>query len=145
MPVSDILPRIAIAFLGVVFIAGCQKSHPGMVPVSGQVAIDGQPVTHGQITVLPEKHRASIGKLDNQGRFTLSCYSIGDGAPIGTHIATVTAVEPVDEHTNRWHAPKKYANRATGVWVVIDGPTDDLKVSLSWRNEKENGPFVEKF
>jgi hypothetical protein len=116
-----------------------------MVPVSGQVTIDGKPVTHGQITVLPEGHRASIGKLNSEGRFTLSCYSMGDGAPIGTHIATVTAVEPVDEHTNRWHAPKKYANKVTGVWVVVDGPTNDLKVPLSWDNEKDKGPFIEKF
>src|SRR5262245_46855356 len=103
------ISRWEIAVIGIVVIAGCQKPHPELVPVSGQVTIDGKPVTRGQITVLPEGHRASIGKLDDEGRFTLSCFKAGDGAPTGTHIATVTAVEPVDEHTNRWYAPKKYA------------------------------------
>jgi hypothetical protein len=127
------------------FLAGCNGGRPGMVPVSGQVTIDGKPLTLGQIMVYPEGHRASIGKLDEQGRFTLSCFEPGDGVPIGQHIATVTAVESMGEHANRWHAPKKYANKATGVWLTIDGPTDDLQVKISWANENQKGPFVEKF
>ena len=131
--------------VGFALIAGCQKPHPELVPVSGQVTIDGKPLTHGQIVVLPEGHRASSGKLDGEGRFTLTCFDNGDGAPTGTHIATVIAVESMGEHANRWHAPKKYANKTTGVWVVIDGPTKDLKVPLTWANENEKAPFVEKF
>jgi hypothetical protein len=137
--------RWTLAIIGVTLIAGCQKSHPDMVPVSGQVTIDGQPVTHGQITVMPEGRRASIGKLDAEGRFSLSCFAAGDGAPIGTHIATVTAVEALGEHANRWHAPKKYASKSGGVWVVIDGPTKELNVPLSWANESERAPFVDRF
>lgn len=116
-----------------------------MVPVSGQVTIDGKPVTRGQIMVFPEGHRASIGKLNDEGRFTLSCFEPGDGAPVGQHIATVTAVESIDEHTNRWHAPKQYANKATGTWITIDGPVDDLKLNLTWGNASPKAPFTEKF
>jgi hypothetical protein len=140
-----VLLELTIAVIGFVSIAGCQKSHLDLVPVSGQVTIDGKPLTHGQITVMPEGHRASIGKLDDEGRFTLSCFALGDGAPVGTHIATITAVEPIDEHSNRWHAPKKYANKATGVWVVIDAPTNDLKIPLTWAHESEKGPYIERF
>lgn len=107
--------------------------------------IDGKPVTVGQITVMPDGHRVSFGKLDKDGHFTLTCYEAGDGAPIGQHIATVTAVETINDRSNRWYAPKKYANKATGVWVTIDGPTDDLKVDLTWANSNEKGPFVDKF
>lgn len=134
-----------VALICLVALAGCNRGHPGIVPVSGQVTIDGKPVTCGQIMVYPEGHRAAIGKLEADGRFTLSCFEIGDGAPMGQHIATVTAVEPLGEHANRWHAPKTYANKATGVWVAIDGPTQDLKVELTWAGEKQQGPFVDKF
>jgi len=107
--------------------------------------IDGKPVETGQISVMPEGRRLSFGKLDKDGRFTLTCYKPGDGAPIGQHIATVTAVETINDRSNRWYAPKKYANKATGVWVTIDGPTDNLKVDLTWANSSEKGPFVDKF
>jgi hypothetical protein len=139
------LSQLAIVVICVISIAGCDTSRPGMVPVSGRVTIDGKPVTAGQITVMPEGHRASIGKLDAEGRFTLSCFEPGDGAPIGQHIATVTSVESIDDHANRWHAPKQYANKANGVWVNIDGPTDNLKVELTWANSNQKGSFVENF
>jgi hypothetical protein len=136
---------VACILLGLLTVAGCNSSREGIVPVSGQVTIDGQPLTRGQITVMPEGHRASIGKIASDGRFTLSCFEAGDGAPVGQHIATITAVESVNDRSNRWHAPKEYANKATGVWVIIDGPTEDLKIELTWAGSKQKGPFVEKF
>jgi hypothetical protein len=146
MPASKtwiVKPAVMIAIT--VALTGCQQRHPELVPVSGHVMIDGKPLTHGQITVHADGHRASMGKIDGDGRFNLTCFKLGDGAPVGQHIATVTAVEPMGEHANRWHAPKKYANQATGVWVKIDGPTEDLKVDLTWANSNEKGPFVDKF
>ena len=111
-----------------------------------EVTIDGQPLTVGQVSVSPQGTRSAIGRLDAEGRFTLSSYEIGDGAPIGTHAATVTAVEGIDERSNRWHAPKKYANKVSaGLWVTIDGPTDDLKIELTWEGSGHDGPYVDKF
>jgi hypothetical protein len=136
---------VLIMSLSLLFAAGCDRGRPGIVPVSGQVTIDGKPLTQGQVMLYPEGHRASIGKLDSEGRFSLTCFEQGDGAPIGQHIATVTAVESMGEHANRWHAPKKYASKSSGVWVKIDGPTDDVKIELTWANEKHKAPFVEKF
>jgi hypothetical protein len=126
-------------------LTGCQQQHPELVPVSGHVMIDGKPLTHGQITVHADGHRAAMGKIEGDGRFNLTCFKLGDGAPVGQHIATVTAVESMGEHANRWHAPKKYANKASGVWVNIDGPTEDLKVDLTWANSGQKAPFVENF
>src|SRR6187397_1772595 len=107
---------LTVLVLTAVF-SGCQKAHPDIVPVSGHVTIDGKPIAHGQIMVMPEGRRASAGTIEPDGHFTLSCFKTGDGAPLGQHIATITAVESMGEHANRWHAPKKYANRPTGVWV----------------------------
>ncbi len=125
---------------------GCGEKHPGIVPVSGRVTIDGKPLTVGQVRVSPAGHRPSLGAIDKTGRFTLSCFEIGDGVPTGTHLATISAIEPIDERSNRWHAPKEYANSvSSGVWVDITGPTDDLQIELTWAGSKQSGPFVDKF
>ncbi len=88
-----------------------------------------------------------MARLDENGRFKLTYRDPGDGVYTGTHLATVAAIEQISETSQRWHAPKEYANPATsGLWVTIDGPTDDLKIELTWdKSSKEKGPFVEKF
>lgn len=88
-----------------------------------------------------------MARLDEEGRFTLTCRNPGDGVLTGTHLVTVTAVETLGETSRRWHAPKEYANETeSGLWVTIDGPTDDLKIELTWaKSGKEKAPFVEKF
>jgi hypothetical protein len=136
--------QLMMLLIGFISIAGC-GSHSDLVPVSGQITIDGKPLASAQITVFPDGHRVSLGKTDNEGRFTLTCYKLGDGAPVGQHIATVTAVQTINDRANRWLAPKKYADKATGVWVTIDGPTKDLKVELTWAGSNQNGPFVDQF
>lgn len=124
---------------------GCKK-HPGVVPVSGVVTIDGQAVPCGQINVYPSGHRPSIGAIGEDGSFTLSCFERGDGVLLGQHLATVTAVEQLSERENRWHAPKRYANKlGSELWITVDGPTDDLKLELTWEGDEHSGPFVDRF
>ncbi len=136
-----------IAALTALSMAGCGGTHEGLVPVSGTVTIDGQPLTQGQVMVAPDGKRASIGPLDENGRFELSCYQVGDGVAVGKHAVAVTAVEQLTERSNRWLAPKDYSHPAmSDLWVSIDGPTDDLKIELTWDKSKQHkGPYVEKF
>lgn len=137
--------KYAVISLLALAIVGCGDKH-GLVPVSGTVTIDGKPLTVGQVMVSPEGSRASIGPLDNQGRFQLTCYKKGDGLAVGTYDAAVSAVEQVGERELRWHAPKQYASeRTSGISVTIDGPTDDLKIDLTWSGSKHDAPFSEKF
>lgn len=125
---------------------GCGNKHPGLVPVSGTVTIDGKPVPIGQVKISPEGHRAAVGSIDENGKFALTCFELYDGAPIGTHRVTVTAVEQVTETSNRWHAPIQYANQsATDLQVTIDGPTDNLNIELTWEGSEHDGPFVDRF
>lgn len=127
-------------------LTGCGARHEGIVPVSGIVTIDGQPLTHGQIIVHPEGHRACQSHIGSDGRFRLTCFKLYDGAPVGTHVATILSVESLSETSRKWHAPKSYASEASsGLWVTIDGPTDDLKIELSWKDSKEKAPYVENF
>lgn len=136
-----ILPAAAALLL-----PGCWNSGPEMVPVAGTVTVDGKPLTVGQVMVSPDGHRPAVGVLDQNGRFQLSSYKLGDGVVKGTHPAAVMSVEQLTEKSLRWHAPKKYANKAqSGIVLQIDGPVDDLKIDLSWQGDRHKQPFVENF
>ncbi len=87
-----------------------------------------------------------MGPLDEQGRFQLTSYKKGDGAPLGTYPVAVMAVEQIGERELRWYAPRKYASdRSSGLSVTVDGPTDDLQIDLTWDGSRKQGPYVEKF
>jgi hypothetical protein len=135
-----------VAALVAVFVAavmGCGNERPDRVPVSGQVLIDGQPLTHGYVRFAPVGSRQSSGQLDESGRFTLSCFEANDGAVPGTHRIAVRAEEPLGETSSRWYAPKKYANFGTsGLSQEITEPTDSILIELTWGNQK--GPFIEQ-
>ncbi len=122
--------------------AGCVRG-PRIVPVSGQVLIDGKPLEHGFVQVIPEGYRAASGKIGPDGRFQLTTFAPNDGCAVGSHPATVIGVETINPTSQRWHAPKKYADPATsGLTVTIEGPTDSLTIKLTWDGGK---PFVEHF
>lgn len=123
--------------------AGCGDDRPDRVPVSGQVLIDGQPLTCGFVRVMPVNARPATGTIGPDGRFTLTSFGQQDGCVPGKHPAMVLAVESVGANAQRWHAPKEYGNVATsGLEVEITGPTDALRIELSWKGGQ---PFEEKF
>ena len=135
-----------VVLLALSATAGCQGSREGIVPVSGTVTIDGQPLSCGQVRILAKDQRTAMATIQSDGTFTMTSVKLGDGAPVGTHLATVSAVESLNEHANRWYAPKKYANKLSSeLWVTIDGPTDDLKIELTWDGSDHSGPFEDKF
>ncbi|HLA84137.1 MAG TPA: hypothetical protein VJL29_05040 [Thermoguttaceae bacterium] len=122
--------------------AGCGDGRPARIPISGQVLIDGKPLTYGAIRVFPEGARPATAQIDSDGRFTLSTFEPGDGVVPGTHQVMVFAAEILSATQQRWHAPKKYANpKTSGLTAKIDGPTDSLVIQLSWEGKK---PFVER-
>lgn len=124
-------------------LAGCGGDGPKMVPVAGTVTIDGQPLTYGQIQVVPTGWRPASSPIGSDGRFMLTTTVSGDGCPVGTHTVVILAGESVSPEAMKWHAPKKYADaKASNLTVTITGPTDDLKIELKW--DKGGKPFVEK-
>src|SRR5262245_8788372 len=121
------------AALAAVFLAlaGCGGGGPKIVPVSGTVTIDGQPLTYGHIQVIPDGWRPASGRLDGTGRFTLTTTTPNDGCAVGTHPVAVLAGESLTPETMKWHAPQKYADiKTSNLTVTITGPTDDLKIEL---------------
>jgi hypothetical protein len=126
---------------GLTIVVGCSDGRPSRVPVSGKVLIDGQPLKYGFVRFLPANTRGSGGALDENGRFTLTCYDPNDGATLGVHRVEVSACEGLSATKFRWHAPKKYAAYSTsGLQQEVIGPADNLVINLTWGGGK---PFDE--
>lgn len=125
---------VLAGFIGIAILlgVGCGPKRPLRVPVSGRVLLDGAPLGFGVVRFIPSDSRPSTGQLDDQGRFTLSCFEPGDGAVPGTHAVEVIAGENLSETECRWHAPAKYARFETsGLVREVTGPTADMLIELS--------------
>jgi hypothetical protein len=133
--------RLFIFGVFTALMIGCGPKLPERVTVSGQVFIDGKPLTCGSISLVPKDARPSTGAIDEHGRFTLTCYGGKDGAIKGRHAVRVIATKPLPKDAIRWLAPQKYADhRTSGLSADIDGPTDSLRIDLTWSG---GAPFVE--
>lgn len=70
-----------------------------LLPVSGAVTLDGQPVAHARICFCRQggSHIAS-GKTDAKGEYRLTTLQPGDGAEEGLHVVWVVMPSRVREH-----------------------------------------------
>ena len=86
--------RLAGSFvmLSMSLIVGCGSDQLPLSAVSGQVTLNGRPLTNAKVVFLPESGPAASGDLDAEGRFQLTTYTRHDGAVIGQHRVTVVPV-----------------------------------------------------
>ncbi len=139
--ITRILTLLCLTAIVATFV-GCSDGRPGRVPMSGQVLIDGQPLTHGYVRFVPKDARPSGAQLDEQGRFTLSCYGEKDGIIPGMHQLEVDASEWISNKQRKWHAPPKYFRyKTSGLTQEITESTESIVVNLTWDGGK---PFVER-
>lgn len=135
-----ILTAVCLAAIPLL-LSGCDDGRPKLLPTSGVVLIDGEPLTQGFVRFHPHGGRPATGELDKEGRFTLTCIKKEDGVVPGTHPVSVIACETIDPCTMRWNAPKIYISpKTSGLAQTIDGPTDSVKIELTWAGGK---PFTE--
>lgn len=84
---------IGICGVMAAFLTGCgDASELEVAEVHGRVTCNGEPVPGGEIRFVPvlaagvtEGPPEAIGQIDENGNFTLSTYSTGDGAVLGKH------------------------------------------------------------
>lgn len=131
-------------------LVGCGDGRGARYPVSGQVLIDGQPVKHGSITFMPlakgDGYRAGGGSLDAEGRFQVTSFTPYDGLLSGKYEVFVSAIEPINVSSQRWHAPQKYSKAKTsGLTLEVTEETESADFKLSWEGEDPSEPYVEKF
>jgi hypothetical protein len=75
--------------------SACGSGHKPVYPVNGEVRVNGQAPVHAQVGFFPVNDATPdavhpIGQVDEQGRFTLTSYAKGDGAPEGEYRVTVS-------------------------------------------------------
>ena len=82
------------------FTAGCGEKQAGpkitkvpVVPVKGEVTVDGNPEAGVVLTCVPQGAGAADKKIlnattDENGKFTFTTYEVGDGLPLGEYAVT---------------------------------------------------------
>ncbi|MBT5020328.1 MAG: hypothetical protein HON04_16475 [Planctomicrobium sp.] len=129
---------------------GCGKSdtvpyEKPVFPVSGGVNFKGKPIKDASIRLHPisttpdEMVVTPRGVADSGGRFDLTTYRKGDGAPSGEYQVSVSWVGPLDgldeeeEDRLRERLPRKYTRpESSGITVSISEGMNELpEISLN--------------
>jgi hypothetical protein len=122
-------------------VAGCD-SRSKIVPIAGKVVIDGKPLDRGTIVVYPKGYRIAQGRIDKQGNFRLTTHKMYDGCPLGEHPITVESTDGGDTKI-KFFIPERYSKLETSdVKVNIEGPKDDLVITLTWKGDKNSDPYI---
>jgi hypothetical protein len=118
----------ALALVGLA--AGCGSSE-NLASVEGIVRLNGEPLSRGIVTFLPEAGRSASGAINSDGTFQLGTYDKADGALVGKHLVTITATEaptgPPNFDVDRPNAPAPQALVPARYAVAGNGLTFDVK------------------
>ncbi len=129
---------------------GCNQG-PQIVPVSGQILIEGKPLQAGHIRIMPNiegKGRAAHGEIGPDGRFSVNTRVNGKEVPgtfVGEHAVEVSAFEYKNKK-KIWYAPFHYTDYQTSKLIAkVDGPMDNLQINLVWDSDanRARGMIVE--
>jgi hypothetical protein len=91
-------------------LVGCNGQFK-LVPVSGKVTVDGQPLTHFRVSFVPDTAKgnqtpvACNGRMNEQGEYELRTQAVknsdgGQGAPLGWYKVVVVVGLPGDPPSN---------------------------------------------
>jgi hypothetical protein len=108
-----ILLLVAATVTGGVYLALFMERGPKpLYPFSGQVLLNGKPVTVGAVMTqsIDDEYGVGIGELDKEGRFRLRSNDV-DGVTAGTHRVAVSSMAP--GIPPRPLVPSKYLNQNT--------------------------------
>jgi hypothetical protein len=95
---------------------GCNRG-PEIVPVTGKVLYNGQPLQFGSVTFQPVRGQPARGEIQSDGTFELSTFRPGDGAVVGAHKVKIACYEsqnpaavkgPGEQSLGRSLIPAKY-------------------------------------
>jgi 5-hydroxyisourate hydrolase-like protein (transthyretin family) len=126
-------------------LPGCSQSGAGrkeVIPVKGEVSVDGKPAANVQVQLFdvkgmdPNAPTAPSALTDQDGRFAITTYDVGDGAPAGDYTATFTwkeiaiinqGAEQPDKLRDRYSNPQTSTIKVK----VESSPVDMGKIELT--------------
>lgn len=131
-----------LALLGAALLVGCGQSGPRLVPVTGVVTLDGNPVADAGVLFKPAGNLPpASATTDAQGKFSLQTLD-RPGAVLGQHRVSVIkqettgvgefgAVGPGGVHV-KWIVPKKYSVPETsGLTATVTEENRDFPLKLT--------------
>lgn len=101
-----------------------------VVPVSGQVTVDGVAVPRVRVKLHPKQGHdrtnptSSTGITDEQGRFAVTTYYAGDGAPPGEYAVTFTYIKDSSLKSSDAFGGK-YASPQSSSWELTVDEDDE--------------------
>jgi len=130
--------------LSLTFLIGCTAQSFQVVPVSGQVTLDGKPAAGIHVTFTPVAERpgqevgvGSTGVTDAQGRFTLRTIAKNrrSGAVVGKHsvVFSVPAEQAPDQDVSlppKIVLPERFTNGSI-IFEVPPGGTNKADFALT--------------
>lgn len=131
-----------VLMAGLVAAVGCGDGRPTCYPVHGQVtAPDGKPAAGALVVFHPISPPAGptlahTATADEAGRFAVTTFDSGDGAPAGEYVLTVI-----------WNTPKKTLmdqekDRLNGRYANKDA--SKLKFTIEKKSDNEMPPIALK-
>lgn len=145
-----------LCFVGILFalLVGC-VGDSRVATVHGVVTLDGKPIENASVAFMPQAGgRPAFALTDADGKFELSTFGTADGALIGNHVVTITAVEerknskvedlaeqhgslaevmqPAPTPKETWIVPEKFADSETSKleFEVIRGQSNQADFVL---------------
>jgi hypothetical protein len=133
---------LALVFVIAGMASGCsKKSGLETAPVSGKVTYRGKAVPTGTVMFVPGEGPAATGEIGSDGSYKLMTYAAGDGAVIGTHKVTITALQGMGdvlpEQRNATPpplVPAKYLNGETSGLVAEVKPKTKNEVNFDLKD-----------
>ncbi|WP_166830959.1 hypothetical protein [Thalassoroseus pseudoceratinae] len=128
----------------VMTVTGCGGSgdQKSTAEVTGTVTFNGQPVTGGTLTFVPQASsdnptpgKPASGKIQSDGTFTLSTYEEEDGAVIGKHAISYGAPAAESSAATDGHgeaAQSPYAGlKPNPATVEIESGSNEIEIKLT--------------
>ncbi len=139
MLIRHLLPRLCYFAGLLMLLAGCGGSSVTLVPVTGTVYLDDQPLANAKIVFTPAEGRASFATTDAQGRYKLLYTADLAGAVTGKHRVTIsTFIEPDPESSIEERklgqvekVPAKYNKKSTLEMEVSTADREPMDFKLS--------------
>ncbi|QDU77978.1 hypothetical protein Pan97_50570 [Bremerella volcania] len=134
-----------VALAPLCLLVGCFGSDK-IVPVSGRVTLDGEPLSGAVVGYEPiaqegdlEAGYGSYARTDDDGRYTLRSLNNEDGALVGQHRVSVSTVVGKEGPNGeilgltKERVPSRYNNDTQLVIEVPEGGTDEANLELESR------------
>ncbi len=126
----------------VLLLAGCGQTEFKVVPVSGTVKLDGQPLTNGVVAFQPLGSKSqenpgpgSTAYTDASGRFTLATPDDGPGAVVGKHRVQIWTKMTSTDDAADWQEtiPPQYNQDSKLTFEVPVAGTDQADFDIQKR------------